>query len=1685
MDSENGSHARLNGWRARLGKARREWRAFLTTRTGIGLVVAFVVVAIVADALPSPQPEPSPGEPTGRPGPSVTPGATEPPAEAWGDLSIPDWEPVAELQPVDADASGVAVHSAFRLRSRTSVPAAVLAAGLTSEPPVTFRVRPGETAAEVTVSPAEDLAEGVLYRFRLADSTGALAGSWAFRTERPLHVVTTLPGHRATSVPVDTGIEIEFDQDGVTDISREFSIEPAVAGRFEVHGRTVVFVPSAPLTPASSYRVTIAAGVGMTGSDQVLEAPISFAFETAAKDNRTPAWDVVLGRSIIEASPDEPPIVGLDIVQPDGASPRTGIPFEVYRLPSITAAREAAVTLSLDDGWGQWASDGLVPTAALPRVAAFTAALLAASELSVVRFPAALPAGWYLVVVPRDGRDRQALLQVTTLAAFALTSETRTVAWVNDTATGASVTGAVVTDPTGASIGITAANGLLDVPTPVSLLGEENASTSSGGATLVTVTAPDGRRLLLALGLQQRTSAYPYEFNSASQRSSPDHRWWLLMATDRTTYRSTDTIHTWGLIRSRANATVPNRLELTLRTQETSPSNGPWLARVPVTTTARGTWAADLPVHDLPPGGYYVELRAGDIVATSTWITVAEIRKPAFRIDVATDARAYLAGEPVTISGQAVFFDGTVVAGIELRVDAFDEVKTITADTLGRVRVVVPARTAGGPYLDHRSIQISPSAPEEGEIAGSTSAFVFPSAVWIKASGTITGGRLVLSGSLNRVDLDRVERQVALGDWPEDPSGAAIVGRTVTIRVVENIPIARQVGTTYDFIEKRAIPLIEYTYQQKDVGTYTTTSGTGGAITLNVPLPNAQHEYNVTLTALDADRRKATTELYVVPSNDAIDERRFVRPYLEGEEGCSYYSQSHAVGDTFALTMHDSDGSVSTGGRYLFVVARHGVRDVIVGDASTLKRTYAETDLPSLGVIAVRFKDGAYVVTNEVLVTTKLESRTLGVELSADRPRYAPGGRATIAVRTTDQNGQPIATDVVVSAVDEKLFEISAALDVDALAALVAPVGDGFLQSYASHPVPLPDRGFDCGGGGGEREDFRDSALFELISTGADGRGSVAFDLPDDLTNWHVSATALASDVRAGSGTLLVPVGLPFFADAIIASDYLVGERPVLRVRSFGDDLDAGDRVRFTISAPSLLLPATTVEAAAFGTATLQLPELPVGVHDLRISASVVGDAGRSDTLIRRIVVRWSRLEVATSSTTTAAAAGSVGGPGLTTYVVTDAGRGSLVPFLQSLAYGEGARFDRRLAADLARDLLVESFGFADGGLPPVDLEVARYQRGGLALLPYSSADLGLTAMSAIVAPERLNTGDARVALREWMADASTNRERQIIALAGLAGIGDDVQADLLAIDVDAVTVREALWIALGLVALGDENGARGIERALLEAHGQAFGPWVRLDVGGSLTETLDAASLLALVATGVGDPLAPSVARYLREVHTTESLYVLPEIGFIRWSLDRLPRAAASFAWTVDGERHTETLDPGASWSVALSEAQRAGFLIEPLTGAVSVIATWSRIASASDLPSGDLVTISRTVTPAADAPTTGLVKVRLRVQFAATAPKGCWEVSDRTPSGLAPLVNIQGWDAGTRTDFVWPHEISGQRVSWCVNPASELGLTVTLGYSARVVSSGTFVWEPAIVQSEGAPDVGAATPTTDYTIR
>ena len=91
---------------------------------------------------------------------------------------------------------------------------------------------------------------------------------------------------------MNTGIEITFDQDGVTDAASHVTIEPKTAGRFEQHGRVLAFVPDA-LKPGTIYTVTVGRGITAGPGGKPMADDFRFQFETdkAGAAAGTPPFD--------------------------------------------------------------------------------------------------------------------------------------------------------------------------------------------------------------------------------------------------------------------------------------------------------------------------------------------------------------------------------------------------------------------------------------------------------------------------------------------------------------------------------------------------------------------------------------------------------------------------------------------------------------------------------------------------------------------------------------------------------------------------------------------------------------------------------------------------------------------------------------------------------------------------------------------------------------------------------------------------------------------------------------------------------------------------------------------------------------------------------------------------------------------------------------------------------------------------------------------------------------------------------------------------------------------------------------------------------------------------------------------------------------------------------------------------
>ena len=1520
---------------------------------------------------------------------------------------------------------------------------------------------------------------------------------WAFQARQPLRVVTTLPRDTDTDVPLNTGIEVTFDQDGVVDAAAHMTVEPETKGRFEQHGRVLAFVPDAPLKPATVYTVTVTGGVTVEGTGEVLESDVRFRFETTAPGgSATVPVRLQFSDDLFETTETARATLGiwayLDWVdQEEEPKPPASAEVAVYRLADLPAAIDAFQEIRSAPRWTQRASVSLIPTDGLIKVLTVETPLHELEGALWFELPEVLPRGWYIVEAVTPSTPIQAMLQVTDIAGYLAVSDTKTLVWANDLATGEPVVGAVASmDAT--DLGRTDADGMLLADTPPGLVPNDEGCVERC-APVVVVRAGDRAAILPATGSRDpdgKGAGWDWFQHEG------DHAFWRVFSTDRSLVRRNDTVEMWGVVRERDSGRVPDQVAMRMvAVDQDGAADGPPIGSIDAAPNEFGAFTGSLPIRDAPDGAYQLQLWTGTTLVASAELQVGEIHKPAYRLSVTTGRRVYVEGDFIRVTATATFYEGSPVPGLPLRLDGIvqrsletDPAGTATMRTIAHVDRDEYDSYEGGPI--HASISVTPAREEEAEIAGaSREILIFPSAWTIAADAAISDGRVRVAGSLNTVDRDRLEREIDDGAeiWSLDPVGDPVAGKTVAVTFIESIPSRRQSGTRYDFVEKRAVPVYEYEFTEREAGTIRVRTDRTGQFVASVPADDEGHGYTVRVSATDPDDHKAKWQGSAYPPEGIEAERPVVTFRPTGGETDT--ETLYSIGDPIDLTMVDPAAASATD-RFLFHVAQRGLRSATVQASPRYRGTFDSAAAPGTWITGVHFTGSGYTEGPGFHAQFRIADRAMRITLSTDAARYAPGDDVTVSVTTRDRSGDPVAATVILRAIDDKLFDLGAASALDPLDALYAGVEVGIRATYRTHRPPKGEfGGGDTGGGGTDRIDFKDSLLFRSVDTGTDGRAEVSFRASDDLTSWRVLAAGIGEGMRAGHASTLVPVGLPFFVDAAIAPVYLVSDRPAIGLAAFGTDLERDQPVTFDVRSETLGLLVEGVEARAFRRTSVPLPKLALGTHRITITARTgSGSGARRDRLTRTIDVVASRLERTRSTFRALESPTSLtGGPGRNEVIVADVSVARYLPLLHGLVDVGSARLERALAQVVATGLLAGR-ATAEGGASDIDFDGGPYQTpdGGLAVLPYSSSDLEASVLAALVAPEQFDIARMTAYFDSVITAGGETRERRNQALAGLAGLGAGVLPQIrAAVTEPELTTRERLILAIGAAALGDAATARTIETALIAEAGEADTDMARLRVGGSAADITQATALIALLAAMVDDPLAGDLWAYVEANPDEHATYALHAVGLVRAIQAHAPASVASFAYTIDGERHVVPLEPGATFRLALSQAQLDAMTIEPLTGDIGLTTSWREPTDVAAFERDPGLSIARTIEPAGVIDGDDLVRITLDVEVDALAPAGCHIVEDVAPSGLIPVGNLQGWvvmseDEEPVTDQIssMPFDQTGQRVRFCYTEHP-------LSYVARVVTGGTYTWEPAIVRSRTGADRAAWTAPTTIEIR
>lgn len=1569
---------------------------------------------------------------------------------------------VIDITADESDSLGISTTTSFRLVFGKAADEQAVAASLKVEPEQSFSLKK-LSDKEFALEFDKPLKSNSIYNLTLNDKDTGAAKSWAFQTKRKFGVLRTLPRDKSVQIPVTTGIEITFTHDGAENAEQYFEISPKVEGRFEWNKKTLVFVPQ-KLEENTVYTVTIKKGLGVSGSEDRLESDYSFKFQTASERGSSYRY-FSFAENIYSITPDTVPALKI-YTQKDIAE--SGLPVELYSYPDIDSFRRDLEKATSVPGWAIRIDEDIYDPSKLTKTASFDAQIAKQVtsywETYYLLFPSRLPEGYYLAVTDVDGQKYYTQLQVNKASVYIMTTEDKSLLWLNDAASGQPIAGASFiyegvkkqTDSEGIAI--------LDAD-----LANDDASTH-----YFMIEPESGLPFIAAV---PRSIYYSWYWDSDP---SIIDNYWTYMYLDRSVYSPTDTVNVWGIFKPRddSDAEAEATIELISYKYYYSDIDSAYpLASQDVVISPDGTFTGSLKIENFDPGSYEVRLKAGDKVLLSHYLQVMQYTKPTYSIDAVADKKFVFAWDKVNYDISASFFEGTPASGLKLAytqmVTGVDSKNgTLVCDSNGKAKLsVVPATPESGWRPGYLMLNIRNSDAEEQTSESNSYVTVFPKDTMIEVVSKTENGTGTLTFTSSRIDISRLDTSAGGYYTPDDYRGQS-VDIPVTAMLYERYYVKTKTGDYYDHINKVRRDIYEYNEMKRLVRQYDFNTVNGK---YEIKYDSEKDKsYIVEVYSKDSAGRQIRETVYIY-SWDGFDPYN-TRPYTLPYE----WEKTYKLGDEVTAEIKYNREEPYTGRdrKYLFIRMQNGILDYRVSADPVYKFSFEERFIPNIYVKGICLDSYGYSNTEFAIYRFDKYERSLDIEVRPDKESYRPGEEVRLSVLVKDAKGSPAASEVNISLVDEAYFALFG-LYVDTLGSLYDnTIASGLISEYISYNIMDEQDGFGAEGGGEGgsaeiRKNFKDTALFTTIRTGNDGKGEAVFRMPDNLTSWRITAQAVTKDLYAGSTIANVSTKLPFFVDSLFNTVFMTGDKPSIMVRANGEKLKPGDEVSFTVT----IFDADGQKKGSYsakGTANIfeeiQLDTLTQGAYTVRIEGS---GNGMSDAMERSFIVSDSMLETTVTDIAelTESTVFSNNAKGLTTLDFYNEDSSALYRELHQLYWRNwGARLDQVLARTISQKLLQNYFNTDIYGNDEPDLAAYQMDDGGLALLTYGSSSPELSAKMCSLAADGVDRGALSYYFRSLIESRETVPEDLLYAYWGLAALKEPVLLDIRSIlengDLD---LKSKLILGAALADAGDHKGAASVLKAAMEGSGTVTDTFAWID-SGSRDESIENTALCTLIALKTNAPDKMKLFSYITTNSTSTLLVNMERMIFVT-NYIKEASLVNSFTYELDGvKRHVE-LQKGSSFRLTLTPEKLAAIKFSNITGKVHVASSYTIPVSENMKTESGIASISRIYEhkgkqgSAADFERSEIVKVSLTLDFDENAPDGYYEITDILPAGFRYVSPVYPNNGDSHTFY--PYEVTGQKVvfGYYYNK-TDRNRSKKIEYYARAVSPGSYTADSAAVR-------------------
>ena len=418
------------------------------------------------------------------------------------------------------------------------------------------------------------------------------------------------------------------------------------------------------------------------------------------------------------------------------------------------------------------------------------------------------------------------------------------------------------------------------------------------------------------------------------------------------------------------------------------------------------------------------------------------------------------------------------------------------------------------------------------------------------------------------------------------------------------------------------------------------TLNSDGLASINVELPDldlSRHvgkrvSVNIKVRAQDGQEITRSSRIRIVKPKTEVTQQRgpYTRTDLKGPisitESETWIGKVRGNADSFVLISWSTHEYLQS---QIVTLNKNGEGEIAIRTTPAMH--------PGFQVFAQQLGEGkgqsSWARRSYRLVTVKRRSHELSVSIEPEKRTLRPGDEARVKLSVRDGNAAARKACLSVSVVDESLFLLARDKTTDPAGTFKPRFHSCHHQEGASqdstNPLELFRNMFRQGavekpeydaindaigvgggaggafggrGGGGQgaaplRDEFRTTAYFNgRIMTDADGVAVLPFKLPDDLTTWRITVTAVAMDASGGMATGEVVTQLPASLSPIIPRFMRQGDQAELTLQmSLNEGADMNVQIDCTSGgtiqvAPPRLQSSLKVGEAALAKVNLRVP---------------------------------------------------------------------------------------------------------------------------------------------------------------------------------------------------------------------------------------------------------------------------------------------------------------------------------------------------------------------------------------------------------------------------------------------------------------------------------------------------------------